>query len=365
MNKMYKVAVAMSGGVDSAVSALLLKNKGFDVVGVYMKNWDQFNELGYCSGEKDLIDVQNVCKKLGIDLYEVNFVKEYWNKVFCDFLDDYQNGLTPNPDLLCNKHIKFDDFYKYCFSKFQVNAIATGHYARSSFGTYLENCRDNTVKLLKANDDFKDQTFFLSCIRQDSLKRTMFPVGNMYKKDVKKIAELNGLHEMARKRESTGICFIGDRNFQNFISQYVDPVPGDFIDIDSGKTVGRHNGIHQWTIGQRCRIPGCVKPFFVAMKDVQQKIIYVAAGTEHPSLFSKIVYTSKPHWIRNVEINPNKFYEFRFQHTKPLVRCKIKEENNGLKITLASFLRAITPGQYAVIYSEDECLGSARILPSK
>jgi len=271
--------------------------------------------------------------------------------------------LTPNPDILCNKYIKFDAFFNYCFNNLKVDAIATGHYARNSFGTFLEHYEDHEeVKLLKAFDTFKDQTLFLSYIKQESLRKTMFPIGGMEKSKIKKIARDAGLNLFAEKKESTGICFIGNRNFKNFINEYLESTPGEFVDIVTGNVVGFHDGIHQWTIGQRCRIPGCLKPYFTVAKDVKTNIIYVAAGTDHPSLFSNIVCTSEPYWIRRMEIDRNRNYEFRFQHTKPLIGCKIEQKDNGLRIILDCPLRAITPGQYAVIYLGEECLGSARIL---
>ncbi|XP_055912437.1 mitochondrial tRNA-specific 2-thiouridylase 1 [Eupeodes corollae] len=364
-----KIIVGISGGVDSAVCAHLLKEKGFSVLGVFMRNWDELDETGRCSGEKDLADANYVCNKIGIDLIEVNFVKEYWNNVFTNFLEDYQNGLTPNPDILCNRHIKFDHFYKYALEKLEFDAIAMGHYARTSFGPYLENYKPNKdVHLLQAKDSFKDQTFFLSNIRQKALRKTMFPIGEYTKGEIKSIAKNIGLHRVALKKESTGICFIGNRNFKDFIKEYIHSKPGDFIDIDTGKVVGHHEGFHQWTVGQRCRLHSYLKPYFVAAKDELTNSILVAYGTDHPALYSNLVYTQNPSWISSDPLKDrNQFRcQFRFQHTKPLVDCTVEKLNDGgLQVSLDKPLRALTPGQYGVLYLGTECLGCARIMTSE
>ncbi|KAJ9577950.1 hypothetical protein L9F63_025189, partial [Diploptera punctata] len=352
MLKIKRVIAAVSGGVDSAVTALFLKQKGYEVVGVFMQNWDIIDEKGFCSAVQDAEDAEWVCKFLGIPFHHVSFVKEYWNNVFCDLLKDYENGLTPNPDILCNRRIKFDSFYNYTKEKMEACAIATGHYARTSFGDYLENYNPKKgVHLLKPLDLFKDQTFFLSQVPQHSLQKTMFPLSKLNKREVKRIARESGMDYLLRKKESTGICFIGSRNFQNFISEYVVEKPGHFRDIDSGEVVGTHAGIHHWTIGQRCRIGGLVKPYFVARKDLKFNNIYVASGTDHPSLFAKLFITSKPHWIHSVPtalLDGDIFEcEFRFQHTKPLVKCKLANiSEDQLLVLLDVPLRAVTLGQY-------------------
>ncbi|XP_037933571.1 mitochondrial tRNA-specific 2-thiouridylase 1 isoform X2 [Teleopsis dalmanni] len=364
------VAIAISGGVDSAVCAYLLKERGYKVIGLFMKNWDELDEAGKCSGEHDLVDAEYTCKKLNIELKRINYVKDYWNSVFASFLEDYQNGLTPNPDILCNKYIKFDVFYKYAIENLKLDAIATGHYAKTTFGSYLENYSyDGDVRLLIPTDEFKDQTFFLSGIKQSSLRRTMFPLGNFYKTEVKKLARKIGLNNLANKRESTGICFVGHRNFKNFIREYIPSEVGSFIDIDTGIIVGRHEGIHQWTIGQRCRLHSYLKPYFVAKKDVITNNIYVASGHDHQSLFSNEIVVTEINWICEdpLKLSPILNCLFRFQHTKPLVKCKVVGNlgDTNIKIYLKEPLRAITPGQYAVFYNySKECLGSARIIKS-
>lgn len=365
-----KIVVGVSGGVDSAVSAHLLKEKGYSVLGVFMRNWDELDETGRCSGEKDLADANYVCKKIGIELIEVDFVKEYWNNVFSNFLEEYEKGLTPNPDILCNRHIKFDHFYKYAIDNLDFDAIAMGHYARSSFGPYLEKYKPNEdVHLLQAKDTFKDQTFFLSAINQKALRRTMFPIGELTKYEVKNLAKKIGLNRVAHKKESTGICFIGKRNFKEFMKGYISSKPGDFIDIDTGKVVGRHEGFHQWTVGQRCRLHSFLKPYFVAAKNETTNSILVAKGTDHPALYSNIIYTQEPSWICPDPLGDHQQLqcEFRFQHTKPLVDCTVEKtmDGPGLIVNLQESVRAITPGQYAVLYRNGECLGCAKIVTSE
>lgn len=218
------VVVGMSGGVDSAVSAHLLKERGYNVLGVFMRNWDEHDESGRCSGEQDLKDAELACRHLQIELRQVNYVKQYWTAVFSQFLDDYQQGLTPNPDILCNKHIKFDLFHRHALHTLQYDAVATGHYARNSLGDFLENGSSQTpedVRLLIPADTFKDQTFFLAGIPHAALQRTMFPLGGLRKTEVKQLARRIGLHRLAEKRESTGICFVGKRDFKAFIQEVI------------------------------------------------------------------------------------------------------------------------------------------------
>ncbi|KAK9745436.1 Aminomethyltransferase beta-barrel domain [Popillia japonica] len=364
MYKFRNIVVGMSGGVDSAVAALLLKR--YNIQGVFMQNWDITDEQGFCSASEDYKDAKYVCDKLNIPLISVNFVKEYWNDVFVDLIREYENGYTPNPDILCNRHIKFNYFYKFAKEKLNADAIATGHYARTSFGTFLEKYDPNIgVKLLKPLDDVKDQTFFLCQIKQDALRETMFPLGDLTKPQVKQIAREHNLEEIASKKESMGICFIGSRDFQDFISEYVQNKPGKFVDVDTGLVVGEHNGIHHWTLGQRSRIAGVADSYFIANKDVTSNTIYVAMGTTHPALHSNLFFTSDPHWIcrKPVELDKNEIYtcQFKFQHTHSLVDCDLCQTPKGLIVKLSAPKRALTPGQYAVFYKGEECLGSARI----
>ncbi|XP_071867535.1 mitochondrial tRNA-specific 2-thiouridylase 1 isoform X1 [Bombus fervidus] len=362
-----KVIVGISGGVDSAVSALLLKNKGFNVTGVFMKNWDIKDETGICQIEEDYEDAQWVCKKLDIPLVEVNFVKEYWNNIFSYLTEQYENGYTPNPDILCNKYIKFDHFFNFARIKLQADAIATGHYVRTSFGPYLEHFKpDTNVSLFQARDARKDQTFFLCQVPQQTLRYSMFPLGEYLKKDVKQIAQKAGLDKVALKRESRGICFVGKRNFQNFISEYISDKPGDFVDLDDGRVLGKHMGFHHWTIGQNIKICGLPAAYYVYKKDINTNNIIVVKGTHNSALYSEFVITGTPYWISS-EPEFNSFSrllncDLRFQHRDPLVPCTVhKNLKNQLIIQISQPLRALTEGQFITLYNGKECLGSAVI----
>ncbi|GFY78966.1 mitochondrial tRNA-specific 2-thiouridylase 1 [Trichonephila inaurata madagascariensis] len=359
-----KVVCAMSGGVDSSVAALLLKNRGFQVQGVFMRNWDIADEKGQCQADREKEDAEYACKKIGIPLLEVNFVKEYWHNVFSYLINEYKAGYTPNPDIHCNKKIKFDLFFKYALKNLKADAVATGHYARIAQSSDLP---EKGFKLLKGVDKQKDQTFFLAQIPKYSLEKCIFPVGEMTKDIVKKIAAAAGLDRIVQKRESVGICFIGRRNFQEFIDDYIEPLEGNFINVENKKIVGKHKGVHCWTIGQRCALPGQPSAFYVAERDVITQDILVAPGRMHPALFHQTVVTENPYWINKPSINFEKGEsfqcEFRFQHREPLVNCLMYQDSEGkLQIYLEKPLRALTPGQYAVFYTGDECLGSAKIL---
>ncbi|KAF5280064.1 hypothetical protein FQR65_LT15101 [Abscondita terminalis] len=367
MLKIRKVIVGISGGVDSAVAAIMLKNKDFNIHGIFMQNWDIADETGVCKSDEDFRDASIICDKLAIPLARVNFVKQYWNEVFSDLLKEYESGNTPNPDVMCNRYVKFDAFFHYAREYHNADAIATGHYARSSFGSYLQFYDPSKkARLLKAVDHKKDQTLFLCQIKQEALRRTMFPLGEHIKTDVKRLAIENGLIQIAKKKESMGICFIGLRHFPNFISEYLHNKPGNFINIDNGKIVGQHNGIHQWTLGQRTKLTGLPIAYFTAKKNINTNDIYVAKGTEHPSLYTESLYTSPPHWIHScpVELENGGIFkcEFKFQHVENFVTCQMCLVEAGVVVILESPRRAVTPGQYAVFYRNEECLGSAKIL---
>ncbi|ESP00322.1 hypothetical protein LOTGIDRAFT_200906 [Lottia gigantea] len=377
-----RVALGVSGGVDSAVSALILKKQGFEVIGVFMRNWDTVNEKGICQPDIDLQDAEFVCKKLNIPLHEVNFVKEYWNQVFSEMLFEYENGRTPNPDILCNKYLKFNMFLKYALEKLNCDAIATGHYARTDVGFDLHLVdkkkghlrgklkTNDGVKLLTAEDVLKDQTFFLSQIKQSALQKTIFPVGEINKTFVRKMAVAAGLEHIVQKKESMGICFIGSRNFQSFIEEYIEQKKGNFIDIVTGKIVGEHKGwysFHYWTIGQRACIGGIDKRYFVADFKISTNDILVAPGTKHPSLFYQTIFTEQPHWIRAppVHLYKDQMFDcdFRYQHSHPVIKCTCTlTGGNGLIVSLERPMRALCVGQFAVFYDKEECLGSARII---
>ncbi|KAK7493935.1 hypothetical protein BaRGS_00014817, partial [Batillaria attramentaria] len=339
----------------------------YDVTGLFMKNWDVADETGQCSFDQDLEDAELVCKTLNIELHQVNFVKQYWNLVFSEMVKDYQKGITPNPDVLCNKLIKFDAFLRHAVENLGGEALATGHYARTSAGFDLQPVGENSgVKLLKAVDCIKDQTFFLSQIPQSALQRTVFPLGEFTKDVTKTIALEAGFEKIVQKKESMGICFIGSRQFRKFIEEYTEPTPGKFIDVETGKIVGEHKGVHYWTVGQRALIAGLKQACFIVSKDVRTQDIIVASGTDHPALYCQTFVTEPPHWIcgpPQALIDMETVHvDFRFQHGHPLVPCSITMSDGGLGVELQHPMRAITPGQYAVFYHHDECLGSARIL---
>ncbi|CAI9545098.1 unnamed protein product [Staurois parvus] len=383
----------MSGGVDSAVAALLLKRRGYQVTGVFMNNWDVVDEHGVCTAEADCEDAYKVCEKLDIPFHRISYVKEYWHDVFSSFLYEYEKGRTPNPDILCNKHIKFNYFLTRvdAIENLGADAIATGHYARTShedeeifqhpfikspqslFRNRFEERND--VKLLQAADQFKDQTFFLSQIPQYALRKTLFPLGGLTKDFVKKIATEAGFHHVLKRKEartfivcSMGICFIGERNFHKFILEYLEPQPGNFVSIEDGKILGTHNGWFLFTLGQRARIGGLKDAWFVVDKDVSSAEVFVAPCTDHPALYRDLLRTDRVHWICEdppAELVRNKMISchFRFQHQMALEPCVLTLNQDGtVWVSLEKRLRALTPGQFAVFYKGEECLGSGKIL---
>ncbi|XP_005725168.1 mitochondrial tRNA-specific 2-thiouridylase 1 [Pundamilia nyererei] len=377
------VVCAMSGGVDSSVAALLLKRRGYNVTGVFMKNWDSLDEKGVCTTEKDCEDAYRVCQSLDVPFHQVSYVKEYWHEVFSNLLKEYERGRTPNPDILCNKHIKFNHFHKYAIDTLGADAMATGHYARTSQedDEVFEQAhtappttlfRDrfeirNPVKLYKGADLLKDQTFFLSQIPQQALRQTMFPLAGLTKEFVKKMAAEAGFHHVLKKKESMGICFIGERNFENFILEYLDPKPGNFVSIEDGTIMGTHKGWFTLTLGQRARIGGQRDAWFVVDKDIVTGDVFVAPTTNHPALFRDTVRTERFHWVTEdppPELARTQMMDchFRFIHQMPLVACTVTLNMDGsVWILLSQPVRALTPGQFAVLYKGDECLGSGKI----
>ncbi|XP_009461227.1 PREDICTED: mitochondrial tRNA-specific 2-thiouridylase 1 [Nipponia nippon] len=357
---------------------------GYQVTGVFMKNWDPLDEQGACSIDRDCEDAYRVCQKLDIPFHQVSYVKEYWNEVFSDLLKEYELGRTPNPDIVCNKHIKFNYFLHYAMDNLGADAIATGHYARTSLEDeevfqqkhtkrpqrLFRNRFEvrNTVKLLQGADLFKDQTFFLSQISQDALRKTIFPLGDLTKNFVKKIAAEHGLHHVLKKKESMGVCFIGERNFENFLLEYLEPQPGNFVSIEDKKVMGTHKGWFLYTIGQRARLAGLRDAWFVVDKDVSTGDVFVAPSTDHPALYRDLLRTNRVHWIAEeppAELVRDKMMEchFRFRHQMALVPCVLTLNQDGsVWVTLVKPARAITPGQFAAFYKGDECLGSGKIL---
>lgn len=353
-----RVVVGMSGGVDSSVTALLLKQAGYDVIGIFMKNWDDTDEFGHCTAEEDSEDVRRVCDQIGIPYYTVNFERQYYNKVFTYFLDEYKRGRTPNPDVMCNREIKFGDFLQRAL-ELGADYLATGHYAR------VERAEDGSVKLLRGVDSNKDQTYFLSALNQSQLEKAMFPIGHLPKPEVRRIAEEAGLYT-AKKKDSTGVCFIGERNFKEFLSGYLPAQPGDMIDIRSGDKKGRHDGLMYYTLGQRQGLgiggSGTGEPWFVAGKDLENNVLYVVQGEQHPSLYSDSLTASGVNWISPV-LPDEPFHctaKFRYRQQDQGVTVTMKPDGSA-HIVFDKPQKAITPGQAVVLYDGDVCLGGGTI----
>jgi len=354
---MKKVVIGMSGGVDSSVAAIVLKKQGYDVIGLFMRNWDSMvnndilgnpNNGDICPQEKDYLDALEVCKKLDIPLHRIDFVKEYWDYVFTYFLDELKRGRTPNPDIMCNKYIKFDMFVKEA-KKLGADYIATGHYAR------IEN-----NQLLKAKDLNKDQTYFLSQVSNEQFENVLFPIGDMLKQDVRKIAQEYDLIT-ASKKDSTGICFIGERNFTNFLKNYLPNIPGDIVDIKTSKKIGKHIGLMYYTIGQRkgLNIGGDVDKIFVVGKNLEKNILYVAYGEENEYLYSDSAIIEDINWLS--DIKPTEcMAKFRYRQQDNPVSITYLEDGNIL-VKYPQKIKSVTPGQACVFYLDDICLGGGII----
>lgn len=349
-----RVVVGMSGGVDSSVAAMLLKEQGYEVLGIFMKNWDDKDESGVCTAAEDYDDVMRVCNQLDIPYYTVNFEKEYREKVFNHFLEEYKAGRTPNPDVICNKEIKFKAFLDYAMS-LGADYVATGHYARV--------IRDNgKVHMLRGNDDNKDQTYFLNQLTEEQLNKVLFPIGDMDKPKVRELAAKAKL-ATASKKDSTGICFIGERNFKKFLSGYFPDSKGNMETID-GKIVGHHDGLMYYTIGQRhgLGIGGNGDPWFVIGKNIEKNVLYVGQGFHHEMLYSDSIITDNVSWISKEAI-PDRFEcTAKFRYRQP--DHKVTVERLGdfkAKVIFHEPIRAITPGQAVVFYQGEECLGGGTI----
>ncbi|EGL15010.1 MULTISPECIES: tRNA 2-thiouridine(34) synthase MnmA [unclassified Paenibacillus] len=351
-----RVILGMSGGVDSSVAALQLKEQGYDVIGVFMKNWDDTDEFGHCTAEEDAEDVRRVCDQIDIPFYTVNFEKEYSEKVFQYFLDEYKSGRTPNPDVMCNREIKFGEFLQKGLD-LGADFIATGHYAR------LEE-RDGEFVLLRGNDSNKDQTYFLHALNQYQLSKAMFPIGHMPKPQVREIAAAAGL-ATAKKKDSTGVCFIGERNFKEFLSQYLPAQPGDIQTLD-GEVKGRHDGLMYYTLGQRQGLgiggSGTGEPWFVADKDLERNILYVVQGDKHPRLYSKGLSATDVNWISTRKPQGEFACTAKFRYRQPDQGVTVTlGENRAAEVVFHEPQKAITPGQSVVFYDGEICLGGGII----
>ncbi|UUD35757.1 tRNA 2-thiouridine(34) synthase MnmA [Mycoplasmopsis caviae] len=355
-----KVILGMSGGVDSSVAAYLLLQQGYDVEGLFMRNWDSYVNNDFlgnenisqdiCPQEQDYQDALAVAKKLKIKLHRVDFVKEYWDNVFQNFIDEYKAGRTPNPDILCNKYIKFDAFLNYAFDKLNADYIAMGHYAKVEKG-----------ELFRALDDNKDQTYFLAQLNKAQLEKVLMPLANYPKEEIRKIAKKLDLIT-AEKKDSTGICFIGERNFTKFLQNYIPAQPGKIISIKDGKEVGSHEGCFYYTLGQRkgLNLGGMSEAHYVCGHNVAQNILYVAPASDMSYLESDELLGS------HLNLNTNEFNidnlsaKFRYRQKDIPVKMQILD-NNLVKISYKDKAQAVTPGQQVVIYDGDKCIGGAII----
>ncbi|MDO5652342.1 MAG: tRNA 2-thiouridine(34) synthase MnmA [Moraxella sp.] len=360
-----RVIVGMSGGVDSSVSAVLLQQAGFIVEGLFMKNWEEDDGTEYCTAIEDLADAQAVCDKIGIRLHTANFAMEYWDNVFEHFLSEYKAGRTPNPDILCNKEIKFKAFLDYA-STLGADYIATGHYTRRSFAFEYQGSMH--ANLLRGLDSNKDQSYFLHAVAGDKIAKTLFPVGELEKPAVRAIAEEYGLIT-AKKKDSTGICFIGERRFKDFLQQYLPAQKGD-IYTDDGIKIGTHDGLMYYTLGQRGGIGvGGVsgrpeEPWFVLQKNLASNQLIVGQGHEHPLLLSSSLIATKIDWVANI---PNAIYSTGYRcraktrYRQPDQDCTVFAHDNGLKVVFDNPQRAVTSGQSVVFYDGEVCLGGGVI----
>lgn len=350
------IIVGMSGGVDSSVAAFLLKKAGHHVEGIFMKNWEDDDTTTSCSATQDLADAQAVCDQLGINLRLVNFTNEYWERVFAHFLDEYRAGRTPNPDILCNKEIKFKVFLEYA-KNVGADYIATGHYVRATY--------DKSTHLLKGLDSQKDQSYFLYALNESQITQSLFPVGHLAKHQVRSIAKKLGLPNHAKK-DSTGICFIGERKFKAFLTDYLPTLPGDIETIE-GESIGQHDGLMFYTIGQRQGLQiGGLKgkaelPWYVVSKNLQRNVLIVVQGAHHSALYKTSLIATSLHWINETPTLPLKL-KAKTRYRQKDQACIIEQINNShYRIIFDHPQRAITPGQSVVFYQDDICLGGGII----
>lgn len=357
-NAQTRIVVGMSGGVDSSVSALLLKQQGYDVVGVFMKNWDDSDDDGVCTATQDYEDVAKVAAKIGIPYYSVNFEKEYWDRVFQYFLTEYKAGCTPNPDVMCNKEIKFKAFLEYA-EELDADYIAMGHYAQKTVDA------DGTAHMLRGADGNKDQTYFLSQISQQQLAKAIFPIGDLEKPEVRRIAEEAGL-ATAHKKDSTGICFIGERNFRHFLSEFLPAQPGK-METPDGTVLGEHTGLMYYTIGQRSGLGlggngTSNEPWFVVGKDLTKNVLYVDQGFHNPHLYATSLTATGTTFIAPNTRGNDFRCTAKFRYRQPDVSVTVHlQDDGGMVVDFDEPVRAITPGQAVVLYDGAECLGGATI----
>lgn len=359
-NSHIRVVVGMSGGVDSSVSALLLKKQGYDVVGVFMKNWDDTDDSGVCTATEDFEDVKRVADKIGIPYYSINFEKEYWNKVFEYFLSEYKRGRTPNPDIMCNKEIKFKSFLDFAM-KLDADYIAMGHYAKTVTD------ENGVVHMMRPKDGNKDQTYFLSQVTQEQLKKAIFPLADLSKPQVRMIAEQAGL-ATAKKKDSTGICFIGERNFKNFLSEFLPAMGGNIVTSD-GRIVGKHSGLMYYTIGQRSGLglggnQSSCAPWFVVGKNLQKNELIVEQGYDSELLYASSLDASEVSFFTGLPSNDTTIHctaKFRYRQPDVAVTVNYNKDNNTVHVEFDELARAVTPGQAIVFYDGEECLGGAII----
>jgi tRNA-specific 2-thiouridylase len=355
--KQGRVIVGLSGGVDSSVAALRLLEQGWQVEALFMKNWEEDDKADYCSAAEDLADARAVAERLGIPLHTVNFASEYWDRVFAYFLDEYRAGRTPNPDVLCNREIKFKAFLDHALD-LGADRIATGHYA----GVDLH---DGRFRLLRARDDAKDQTYFLYMLGQRALRHTLFPLYDLDKTTVRQIAADAGFPNH-KKKDSTGICFIGERRFREFLARYLPANPGDIATPD-GEVIGRHEGLMYYTLGQRqgLGIGGVAgaadEPWFVVGKDLARNLLTVAQGHDHPLLYRDRLTASQLHWVDGEGPDTPMRCLARCRHRQALQACTCNVDGDQLSVVFDQPQRALTPGQSVVLYDERVCLGGGII----
>lgn len=349
-----RVMVGLSGGVDSAVAALLLKRQGYAVSGLFMKNWEEDDDSGHCAAEADYKEVRRVCEILDIPLHSVNFSAEYWDQVFTFFLNELKAGRTPNPDVLCNKEIKFKAFLEHATS-LGAEYIATGHYARVQV-------HDETFFLHKAHDSNKDQSYFLHTLSQQALRRSLFPLGELTKPEVRRMAQTAGLPNYARK-DSTGICFIGERNFKAFLGRYLPAQPGDIRTL-AEEIKGRHHGLMYHTLGQRqgLGIGGPGDAWYVVGKDIANNILYVAQGAHHPALYATTLTASTLHWVAGSPPPLPLRCQAQTRYRQADQACVVHPAAAGeVEVCFDQAQRALTPGQAVVFYQGNLCLGGGVI----